>query len=665
VEIAVKQVDLLLKDAIVVTVNTDFDLYSDGAVAIRGDSIVDAGRATDILQEYQAAETVSCQGRAIVPGLVNAHTHAPMTLLRGLADDRRLDVWLMGYVMPTEREFVSPEFCALGARLACAEMIRGGVTLFADMYYFEEEVARATAEAGLRAVCGKTVLKFPSPDADSYEESLTDARDFIARWLGHPLVVPAIAPHAPYTSTAEILRACVALAVEFDVLLHTHISETRQEVSSGRREHDMPVVPWVKKQGLFEAKVLAAHCVHLDSGEIQTLMHHGVSVAHCPTSNLKLASGIAPVAEMLARGLNVGIGTDGTASNNDLDMFGEMHLAAILAKGATYDPTVLPARQVFAMATRMGAQALHLDHLTGSIEPGKRADLAIVDLSTLHNWPHFSLDSDAVYSQLVYAAKSGDVTDVMCNGRWLMRERSLLTLDEDELRLGAAEIARRIDTFLIRREGNLLSKLLAIGGLEREESFEIQVKGRLPRPELVERLLRHPDATVVRHSRYRQYDTYFLFDEAQQGRVRYREDDFIDPEGRVTNVRTRLTFTEPGKEREFADAVLLSRARFIAPADRPRRFYLEYFRPDGEREIQKERRRWHVDYKGKRFYVNVDTFIQPDLPGTFLEVKSRTWSKSDAEHKAGLVSEMLDIIGVDRGELFHDEYVDYVPAESG
>jgi 5-methylthioadenosine/S-adenosylhomocysteine deaminase len=310
-----------------------------------------------------------------MPGLVNTHTHVPMTLLRGLADDLRLDVWLMGYMMPVEREFVSPEFVRLGTRLACAEMIRSGVTTFADMYYFEEEIARATAEAGMRAVCSQSVMKFPVPDAGSYEEAIAYTRGFIQRWKGHPLIVPSIAPHSAYGCTPEILHAATELAVEFDVPLHIHISETASEVENMRNEQGMPVVPYVKKLNLFDAKVIAAHCVHIDEGEIHTLKHYNAGVAHNPSSNLKLASGVAPVKKMLDLGLNVGIGTDGPASNNDLDMFEEMRLAAFVAKGTSGDPTALPAKTAVEMATRMGARALHLGDITGSLETGKRADL--------------------------------------------------------------------------------------------------------------------------------------------------------------------------------------------------------------------------------------------------------------------------------------------------
>ena len=374
-----ERVDKILSGGVVLAMNEAMDLFPNGAVAIHGDSIVAVGPAEDIQLHYAADELVLCSGQIIMPGLVNAHTHAAMTLLRGVADDLRLDVWLMGYMMPTEHEFVNPTFCRLGTTLACAEMIRSGTTMFADMYYYEAEVAAAAAKAGIRGVLGQSILKFPTPDADSFEESLAYTRQFIQDWKNHPLIVPAVAPHAPYTCTDEILQACADLAIEFDVPLLTHLAETRLEVEDSREEFGMPVVPRVKKLNVLNAKTLAAHCVHVDSGEIRTLYNHNTGIAHCPTSNLKLGSGIAPVKEMLERELKVGIGTDGPASNNDLDMFEEMRLAAILAKGATLDPVVLPAKQALTMATRLGAEAMHQGHLTGSLEPGKRADVIVVD----------------------------------------------------------------------------------------------------------------------------------------------------------------------------------------------------------------------------------------------------------------------------------------------
>jgi 5-methylthioadenosine/S-adenosylhomocysteine deaminase len=653
-------VDLILKNGLLVTMDPEDRVIKQGAIAIRDDAIIHVGPQDQVLSEYSASNIIDCMGKAVIPGLINSHTHVPMTLLRGLADDLRLDVWLLGYMMPVEREFVSPEFCRKGAQLACAEMIRGGITCFADMYYFEDAVAEAVAEAGMRAVCSQTVLKFPSPDAESYEDSLSAARDFIERWKDHPLITPSVAPHAPYTCTTEILKACTELAMEFDVPLHIHIAETSQEVEEWRDEYEMPVVPWVKKLGLLEAKVIAAHCVHVDNGEIHTLEHAGAGVAHCPSSNLKLASGFAPIKEMLDTGVPVGVATDGPSSNNDLDLFEEMRLASFIAKAITSDPTALPARQVFEMATRLGARALHLGHLIGSLEKGKKADLAVVDLNTSHNVPHFNRDPDAVYSRLVYAAKTTDVTDVMVHGRWLMRDRSLLTLDEAPLFEAAAAYASRIDVFLTEREGSVLSKLIAIGGAEREESYEVQIKVSLPEPDSVIAKLESGLFDIVRTAHYLEYDTYFSFEDPSEDRLRYREDEFVNREGEVFNVRYRLTLTGPAAEREYPNSVLLSRSRFIAPATHSLRFYREYFNPTDEIEVNKDRLRWLIRFHDVQLFVNIDRVLKPALEGCFLEIKSRTWSRRDAELKAELISELLTSLGAEKASAVYQEYPDLV-----
>jgi 5-methylthioadenosine/S-adenosylhomocysteine deaminase len=654
-----KEIDLLLTNATVVTMDEEFSIHVGGAVAVHQDEIVAVGAEADL--DLKAKEKFDCGGKVLMPGLVNAHTHAPMTLLRGLADDRRLDVWLMGYVMPVEREFVTPEFCRLGTLMACAEMIRGGTTSFADMYYFEQAVAQATADAGMRAVCSQTVLKFPAPDADSYDDSLASAREFIARWRGHPLIVPSIAPHAPYTITTEILQTCRDIAVEFDVPLHIHIAETRQEVDDWREKYDMPEIPWLKKQGLFEAKVLAAHCVHIDGGEIKTLEHSDVGVAHNPSSNLKLASGFAPVPEMLESGLSVGIGTDGPSSNNDLDMFEEMRLATFIAKAVQNDPTAMPAKTALAMATRMSADALHFGHLTGSIEPGKRADLILLELDTIHNYPHFNHDPDAIYSRIVYAGKSTDVTDVMVNGVWLMRDRELLTIDESDLMKQAADIAKDIDIFLIEREDSVLSKLIAIGGAEQEESYEVQVKVRLDSMDEVLSVINSGDLEIQRKAHYVEYDVYFEFDDPAQGRLRYREDEFVDEKGEVFRVRYRLTLTGPAAEREYEGSVFLSRSRFFAPATHSVRFYREYFKPESEIVIHKDRLRWLIQFEDQEFFVNLDKVNVPDLSGYFLEIKSRTWSRKDAEQKAGLILSLLERLGAASDAVLREEYPELVP----
>jgi 5-methylthioadenosine/S-adenosylhomocysteine deaminase len=646
--------DLVLTNAHVVTMDDHYTVYPSGSIAIGGGTIHAVGR---LGPEYDAVETIDCRGRIVMPGLVNAHTHAPMTMLRGLADDLRLDVWLLGYMMPVERAFVRPDFVALGTKLACAEMIRSGTTCFADMYYFEESVAEAAAAAGMRAVCGQTVLKFPTPDATSFEDSLARARDFIVRWKDHQLIVPAIAPHAPYTCTVEILRSSAELACELDVPLLTHLAETALEVEQSRREHGMPVVPWVMKQGLFGARVVAAHCVHVDEGEIRALKNSRVGVAHNPTSNLKLGSGVAPVAKMLSLGVTVGIGTDGAASNNDLDMFEEVRLAALLAKGVNNDPTALPAREALAMATRIGARAVHLGEMTGSLEAGKRADLIVVDLEQVHNVPGFARDHNAVYSQLVYAAKSTDVVDVMCDGRWLMRDRRLLTLDEDTLRADSRDAARRIDAFLVEREQSVLQKLIAIGGAAEGESFEVQVKSRIDSEDTVRRALAGDRITVIRSVHYHQYDTYFFFDDPAQGRLRYREDEFLDDQHNVVSVRGRLTLTGPSREAAFG-SVLLFRSRFFAPATHSPRFYREYFKPTQEREVEKNRWRWLVAFRGVQFYVHVDHMAHPHAGAYFLEVKSRTWSRRDAQDKATIITELMELLGARPGEAIEEGYVE-------
>lgn len=653
-----QKVDLILSGGVVVTMNEDMDIHKDGAVAVRQDMIVAVGPREQIAANYEAAEVIDCAGQYIMPGLVNAHTHVPMTLLRGLADDLRLDVWLMGYIMPTEREFVNADFVKLGTKLACAEMIRGGTTTFTDMYYFESDVAEATAEVGMRALLGETILKFPAPDAATFEESLRYARDFIEKWRGHPLVTPAVAPHAPYSNTEETLERATLLAREFDVPLVIHIAETQQEQDDNVRDYGQTVMRWLKNIGVLKAKVLAAHCVAINDSELRQMQKNDVRVAHCPSANLKLSSGIAPIDKFVKAGLTVGIGTDGPASNNDLDMFEEVRLAALLAKTQTMDPTAFPAKQALLAATRHGARAMYMDDITGSLEVGKRADIIVVDAKPVHNAPKFDLNPDAAYSQLVYAAKSSDVAHTIVNGVWLMRDRQLLTVDVDALLAEAATYARRVDEFLSAREEDLLSKLAAVsGGLSRGESFEVQVKAILKSPNAIEELLDHDDVEVVKSVHYRQFDTYFAFAD-KEGLIRYREDDKLDERGEVASVRARLTFTEAGKERDFHEMIVLSRSRFIADADRPLRFYREYFQAAREYELVKDRQRWHIHYKDVLFYVNIDRVIKPDVDDKlFIELKSRTWSARDAEQKADMIREMLAILDLSPADVVDQDYM--------
>ena len=662
-----RQVDTLLTGGIVVTMNAQQDVFSDGAVAISEAKIVAVGPSERIRQMVHAETEVDCTGQIIIPGLVNAHTHVPMTLLRGLADDLRLDVWLLGYMMPVEREFVGPDFCDVGTRLGCAEMLLSGITTFNDMYYFEEDVARATAEVGMRAVLGQTVLKFPAPDADSYEESLARCRTFIQDWKGHPLITPAIAPHAPYTSTDEILQASTALALEMDVPLHIHLSETALEVQEAERDFGAPPIQYVYDQGLLDAKVIAAHCVHIKSREIPLLARSNAGVAHNPSSNLKLASGFAPVLEMRAAGIPVGIGTDGPASNNDLDMFEEVRLASFLPKATSGDPTALPSPEVFAMATIEGARALHMDHEIGSIEIGKYADLVVVSQDAPHATPRFDLNANNVYSHLIYAAKSSDVLHVWVHGRQLLQDRQLLTIDLPAVRTRAIEIASRINDFMTEREGSLLNKTVAIGGFAQQETYEIQVKIRVDDLDAVEQALQSEEFEIVKHSVRQQFDTYFRFPEgAVDHYLRYREDNEVaEPDdGRGIGLSVRpsysLTLMEGIVEREYRDSVILSRSRYTAQASYSLRFYREYFNPDTEYEVVKWRHRYRVLFEDTEFAINLDRVTRPQGLGEFVEIKSRTWSASDAEYKAGLAARLLRRLGLAPDRDARGEYVDLV-----
>ena len=645
-----KNADFILKNALVITMDDDYNIYEPGAVAISGNEIIAVGDETQILQSFSSNEIFDVDGKVLMPGLINAHTHIPMTLLRGLADDLRLDVWLMGYMMPVEHEFVNSEFVYDGTMLGCAEFIRSGITTFADMYYFEDDVAEATAKAGLRGILGESVMMFPSPDAKSFEDSLEYIRNFANKWKNHPLIIPSIAPHAPYTNNDVTLQAATDLAQEFDIPLQIHISETKTEVDNMRSSIGMPVVPYVKKQRILDAKTIAAHCVHLDKGEIATLEHYGTGVAHNPSSNMKLASGAAPITEMLDAGLNVGIGTDGPASNNDLDMFDEIRLASFLSKVSTADPTALPARTTINMATHMGAKALYIDHLVGSLEVGKRADIILIDINRLHNMPRFKRDKNSIYGQLVYATKSTDVSDVIVDGKWLMKDRELLTIDEDFYLKKAEILAEKIDTFLIEREKSVLSKLIAIAGAQQEESFEIQIKVPVDDIDKIKEKIKSLDIKYFRH--YREYDTYFHFDTEKNNLLRIREDDFIDDKGEVKEVRYRLTLV--GESTRESNHVL-SRSRYIAPSNQSIRFYREYFKPSKESLIEKDRFRWLINYKDLEFYINLDDVFTPNL-GTFLEIKSRTWSRSDAETKGKIILEVLNILGLDKEITSVDDY---------
>jgi len=424
----------------VVTMDSSRRIVEDGAVAVRAGRILAAGRRAEIAKSYQAAERLDCGDCLIAPGLVNTHTHAAMSLLRGIADDLRLQDWLEKFIFPAEAKAVSPDFVRWGTRLAAIEMALSGITTYADMYYFEDVVAEATKEIGLRGVLGETIIGFPAPDAKTPADALRFTEGFLQRFRNDELIVPAVARHAFYTNSEETLKACRALANRYGAPLLSHAAETRREVEQARSAHGMSPVAWLASLGMFNGRTLVAHAVWTDAADHAILRQFGVGVAHCPSSNAKLASGVAPVMAMLKAGLAVGLGTDGPAgSNNDLNLFEEMDLAAKLQKVFAGDPTALPAEKAFEMATIVGAKALGLEKETGSIEAGKRADFITVRLDAPHAVPLYN-----IYSQLVYALKASDVSDVMVNGRLIVRNRRLLSFDEARVKAKAREYGGRL-----------------------------------------------------------------------------------------------------------------------------------------------------------------------------------------------------------------------------
>ncbi len=650
-------IDLLLTGGIVVTMDEAGTIIPDGAVAIHGQKIIAVGPAAELNERYAATETRDCNGCAIIPGLINGHAHVPMSLLRGMVADQQLDVWLFGYMFPVESQFVNADFSYVGTLLSCAEMIRGGTTTFVDMYYFEEEVARAADEAGMRAICGQTVMRLPTPDAPSFDAGLERARRFMEQWSGHERIIPTVAPHAPYTCTDRIYQEAAALCAQYGTPLITHLSETAREVEESIQERDVTPIRYAKRVGAFDGLCIAAHCVHATEDDIRLLREQRVGAVPCPTSNLKLASGVAPYRRLIEAGVRTGLGTDGPASNDDQDMFTEIQLAALLPKGVSGDPTAVPAREAFALATCWGARAIHLDHLVGSLEAGKRADIVVVELGKLHSAPRYTYSADAIYSHLVYGARAADVRDVLVDGRLLLRDHALTTLDETSILARSQTIAEGINAFLAGRERNLLAKILAIGGVQQAEIFEIQVKARLggnAEARLMQ-LLHNPQVQITKASERNQYDTYFLFKNHE--RIRIREDHRSDPGARIEPKYT-ITLVAGAVRGEYPSAIVLSRARYTATADRTARFYREYFIPDGVVELEKHRRRWRIMYKAHDFAVNYDTLTGRDDPGPFLEIKSRTWSSRDAAERANLIGELLTLLGIGDDELVKQEYVD-------
>ena len=426
-------IDALICARWIIPVEPDNTLYENYAIAIANRKIVALLPAAEAQTRYQAAEVHHLDRHALIPGLINSHTHAAMTLFRGIADDLPLMEWLQQHIWPAEQKWISPEFVADGTRLAIAEMLRGGTTCFNDMYFFPEHSAEAALNAGMRAVIGLIMLDFPTPWARDPQEYFEKGEHVHDRFKHNPLIQTAFAPHAPYTVADAPLKKIGMLAEELDLQIHIHLHETATEIKQSLEQYGKRPLARLHELGLLSNRLVAVHMTQLDPADIDLVTKYGVHIVHCPESNLKLASGFCPVAELTAAGINLATGTDGAASNNDLDMIGEMRTTALLAKGIAHDSSVVPAHQALRMATINGARALGIETLTGSLQPGKEADIAAIDLEQLETQPLY----DPV-SQIVYASSRSQVTDVWVAGKHLLRNRELTTISEDQIRNGAA-----------------------------------------------------------------------------------------------------------------------------------------------------------------------------------------------------------------------------------
>jgi len=419
----------------------DEEPIKNGCLVIEGDKIVEVGKEEEITSRYSDIKIENFKESIVFPGLVNAHTHIPMSIFRGIAEDLPLMIWLTEYIFPVEAK-LKRQWVYWGAKLSLIEMIRSGITLFCDMYLFEPEVIRATTEVGLKALLGEGLFDFPSPGYGPLEKGLALTEELLKNFERDPFIKIAVSPHTLYTCSPETIKKCINIAEKYNAKMHIHLSENKEEVTEVQKKHGKRPVQLLYELGGFSENLIAAHCVKLTPEEIQLLAENKVNVVHCPESNLKLGSGIAPVSEMLQAGINIALGTDGPASNNDLDLFSEMRTASLVQKGLKEDPTVVTAKEVFKMATEWGSNALGFTD-TGKLLPGYKADLAVLDLKHLPLQPDYN-----PLALLVYSAKAGQVSDLMVNGRWIMKNYEVLTIDEGLVKEKVKEIKKEIEAII-------------------------------------------------------------------------------------------------------------------------------------------------------------------------------------------------------------------------
>ena len=434
-----RDIDYLIGADYVLPMDDKYSVIRDGAIAVTGTSIIEVGTYKELTEKYFPKDTLWKQGCVIFPGLINTHTHAAMVYFRGMSDDLPLKEWLENHIWPAESRWLSPEFIADSVELACLEMLKAGITTYNDMYFYEDAAGEVTKNIGMRAVLGVGILDFPTKTAQTQDEYFANAEKFIRDWKHEELITPCIAPHALYTCGPDSLKRARKVADKFDVPIHVHLSETKTEVEEIQRQFSMPPVEYLESIGFLDERVLAAHCVWLADGEIEKLAEKQVGVSHCVESNLKLASGIAPVVKMLKTGVKVTFGTDSAASNNDLNILSEMSTAAKLHKAIAHDPTVLDAKSVLLMATRWGAEVLGLGNTTGSLEKGKAADLVIADTHGPHMTPLYD-----IYSHIVYTMRPSDIRSVMVHGKFVVNDGELKTADESDILYKARKWSEKI-----------------------------------------------------------------------------------------------------------------------------------------------------------------------------------------------------------------------------